>query len=144
MECSIGQTPLDNGPLAKVHIPISRHDKDLFLTAQLRAFVRENLKPEQRIIVSVNDQPQDEWIANKRTPEKFLALISAGDMTGKELQLDFQLPDAQSPKSLGTGGDERLLGAAVFSLKLEIAHSIYDPLNYEQIPFYGRCRGCEQ
>jgi hypothetical protein len=105
-------------------IPASAAGSDLLLTVKLIPFVSQPQVPHQRIGLSVNDQPVAQWLATEDEVQEFTARIPGAVATGNELLIGLDLPDAVIPRDLAQGGDERLLGVAMISLRIDMAEGI--------------------
>lgn len=70
----------------------------------------------QRVQVCLGETPVALWRVN--TPGHYFALLPSSLLTAQPLHLVLRLPDAISPKALGLGDDERLLGVKVHELWL--------------------------
>lgn len=112
-----------NGNRSTVHIPVKTVGKDLMLHARFRAFVDKIKVPQQRIRVSVNDTQLTEWIVTEKKNQDAMVRIPAKLVIGEEIDIAFDFPDATSPKSIGLGGDPRMLGVAMMSLRLDVLDS---------------------
>ena len=110
-----------NGHSSFINLPIETSGKDLDMHIRLIPFVIKPQIPRQRIRVLVNGTQLVEWIGTERKFQNFKLRIPAEYVTGKELQISFELPDAVRPNLLDLGGDKRLLGAGLVSLKLDVA-----------------------
>jgi hypothetical protein len=74
--------------------------------------------PYQSVKVSANGHDVIDWQVNDR--QQFTATIPADAITSDgSLQLQFQIPQAASPKSLGINADARRLGIACVDLVIE-------------------------
>jgi len=91
--------------------------RERMLRIRAGAFCSANL-PAQRIIVSLADQKLGELQVSK-TREYTLQIPAKLLISAARHQLNFSLPDAASPASLGLGDDTRLLGLQLFNLKIE-------------------------
>jgi hypothetical protein len=81
-------------------------------------FIAPGKVDSQRIIIELNDQRIAEWTLNKPEPEERVIEIPAGLLRDKNA-LVLRLPDAASPRSLGTSEDSRLLGFNVQWIEVE-------------------------
>lgn len=86
--------------------------EDLIFTAQLQAYVIPNSHPEQRFNVALNGKPIEHLRFSDDGPHQVSFVLRSSLLREKNL-LEFFLPDAVAPDSLGIGKDSRLLGIAV-------------------------------
>ncbi len=86
-----------------------------FLNVRLDPLLTQQLEC-QRVQVCLGETPVALWQVN--TPGHYFALLPSSLLTAQPLHLVLRLPDAISPKSLGQGDDERLLGVKVHELWL--------------------------
>jgi len=104
--------------VATLVLPVEKTGSKLDMNVRLMSFVSEPKVPRQRIRVSVNGEQLGEWVSHKKSLQSFALRIPAERVTGHELRISFGLPDAVVPRALGLGGDKRLLGVALVSLRL--------------------------
>ena len=86
--------------------------QDMIFTAKLQAFVIPNLHPEQRFNIALNGKPIEHLRFSDDGTHQVSFSLRASLLRQKNL-LEFFLPDAIAPDSLGVGKDRRLLGIAV-------------------------------
>lgn len=86
-----------------------------FLNARLDPLLSEQIEC-QRVQVCLGETPVALWQVN--TPGHYFAFLPSSLLTAQPLRLMLRLPDAFSPKPLGLGDDERLLGVKVYELWL--------------------------
>jgi len=100
------------GPQVEIEfaLPLPRHVR---LTVQGRAF---GPNAGRDIVVSLGGQQQ-----TLRLPAESGQAVLRFDTDGSAATLRFAIPAATSPKTLGLGGDERLLGIGLESLMVEDA-----------------------
>jgi hypothetical protein len=110
-----------NGHLSVINLPIGASSEDLDLHVRLIPLVIKPKIPRQRIRVSVNGNQLAEWVGTENKVQNFTLQIPAAYVTDKELQISFEFPDAVRPNLLDLGGDRRLLGAGLVSLRLDVA-----------------------
>jgi len=72
----------------------------------------------QILIVKINDTFTKECILTEQGSKKINILIPNEWLKGPKLIIDFELPNAISPKKLGISEDSRELGIALQSLTL--------------------------
>lgn len=104
-----------------LNLPVKAIASDLDLHVKLIPFVDAPKVPRQRIRVSVNGTQLTEWSSTERKVQTFMIRIPAAQAVGDKLQIRFEFPDAVRPRALGLGGDNRLLSAALLSLRFDIA-----------------------
>lgn len=109
-----------SGHLASLHIPVPLPEKDLTLQAVLRPFLREERVPKQTIRVLANGNKVGEWTATERKTHRLQATIPKELVDSRGVTIDFDLPDAISPKSIGTGTDVRRLAVAMVRVNLNV------------------------
>ena len=109
-----------SGHLASLHIPVPVPEKDLTLQAVLRPFLREERVPKQTIRVLANRNKVGEWTATERKTHRLQATIPKELVDARGITIEFDLPDAISPKSIGTGRDVRRLAVAMVSVSLNV------------------------
>ena len=111
-----------DGHLSRITLPVEASSEDLDLHIRLLPFVIKPKISRQRIRVSVNGLQLAEWTGTEKKSQDFTLRIPAGHVTGNELQISFEFPDATKPYLLNLGGDRRLLGAGLESLQIDIAN----------------------
>jgi len=107
------------GNLAELSLPINKVTTDLILQARFIPFVDELKDLQQRIGVSVNGTRLTEWIVSRKEVQNATIRIPSQLAQGEILRIKFHFPDAVSPKSVELGGDERLLGFALTTLRID-------------------------
>jgi len=103
--------------------------KDLQLTAKLHAFVIPNRHPEQRLSVVLNGKPIGKFSFNDETAHEITLALPSSLLRQKNF-VEFFLPDAASPNSLGQGDDWRPLGIAVSWIQFSPKAASYLPQSY--------------
>ena len=109
-----------SGHLASLHIPVPVPENDLFLEAVLRPFVREGRVPKQTIHVLANRNKVGEWTTTERKTQTMQATIPKELVDSRGITIDFDLPDAISPRSIGGGTDVRRLAVAMVKVRLNV------------------------
>ena len=109
-----------SGHLASLQIPVPVPENDLILEAVLRPFVREERVPKQTIHVLANRNKVGEWTATERKTQTLQATIPKELVDSRGITIDFGLPDAISPKSIGGGTDVRRLAVAMVKVRLNV------------------------
>ena len=109
-----------SGHLASLHIPVPVPQKDLTLQAVLRPFLREERVPKQTIRVLANRNKVGEWTATERKTHTLQATIPKELVDSRGVTIEFDLPDAISPKSIDGGRDVRKLAAAMVRVSLNV------------------------
>lgn len=92
--------------------------QDLVLTAKLHALVIPNQHPAQRLSIRFNREPVADFSFNDTLPREISVVLPSNLMRQQNL-LEFFLPDAISPASLGVGEDSRPLGIAVYWIQFQ-------------------------
>jgi hypothetical protein len=91
--------------------------KDVQLIADINPLVGQQLD-KQEVKVYVNGSLIAEWTVKQRGI--FKAVISSDELKDNDvINLEFLIPNATSPKSLGINMDERMLGLTFWSLRLQ-------------------------
>ncbi len=108
-----------SGYLARLHIPAPVPENDLVLQAVLRPFLQEGRAPKQTIRVLANRNKVGDWTATESTTHTFQATIPKELVDSGGITIEFDLPDAVSPKSIGDGTDVRRLAAALVTVSLD-------------------------
>ena len=103
--------------------------QDLQLTAKLHAFVIPNRHPEQRLSVALNGKPIGKFSFNDETAHE-ITLALPSSLLRQQNFVEFFLPDAASPNSLGQGDDWRPLGIAVSWIQFSPKAASYLPQSY--------------
>jgi hypothetical protein len=103
--------------------------QDLQLTAKLHAFVIPNQHPEQRLSVALNGKPISKFSFNDETAHE-ITLVLPSNLLRQQNFVEFFLPDAVSPNSLGRGEDWRPLGIAVHWIQFSPKAAGYWPQSY--------------
>ena len=109
-----------SGHLASLHIPVPVPENDLVLQAVLRPFLREERVPKQTIRVLANRNKVGEWTVTERKTHTLQATIPKELVDSRGITIEFDLPDAISPKSIGGGSDVRRLAAAMVRVSLNV------------------------
>lgn len=90
--------------------------------------MRANIKPlttpgkldSQRVEIYVGGKKAGTWSVTGNKFQDMVLTIPRNLLNqGRETEIRFELPDARSPESLGTGRDTRVLALAFFSIKFE-------------------------
>jgi GT2 family glycosyltransferase len=102
-----------DGPSASLRLPLPYPGKRWRLTFELRAFAGA-VQP-RRVTVRGGGRTVAEWsFASDEVHRQQLVVEASGD----ETSLEFCLPDAVSPSSLGMSNDQRRLGVGLLSLTI--------------------------
>ena len=109
----------NSGKSASLKLTVALPETDLLLKAKLLPYLRPQV-PEQNIYVLVNGTEVDLWSARERKMQQFRAVIPNGLIHSPEVEIRFDLPNAASPESLGTGSDKRKLAILMSSLSLHL------------------------
>lgn len=86
--------------------------QDTIFTAELQAYVIPNAHPEQRFNIALNRKPIEHLRFSDDGTHRVSFVLRSSLLKDKNL-LEFFLPDAVAPDSLGVGKDTRALGIAV-------------------------------
>lgn len=92
---------------------------DLILNATFFPYLHRGIIDKQRVTILVDKQRAGEWIINKKGVQTQSVLISGSLLTGKELLLEFEFPDARSPVSLNLSPDKRILTLGFIRMSLQ-------------------------
>jgi hypothetical protein len=95
--------------------------RHMLLTMRVAAFVVQPVHPEQRVNITLNGRPLEQLSLDSSEPRE-VAIDLPADLLRSQNSLEFALPDATSPRSLGLGGDDRPLGIAVYWIQFESKH----------------------
>jgi|GEM_PF-3504949 len=87
------------------------------VTIEFTAFVPAGHK--QEVIVSVNEGNMVRVVVDSDTPSRKLVVPLPQLVRGDEISIEFQLPKAISPASIGLSSDSRRLGISVSRISLE-------------------------
>jgi hypothetical protein len=106
------------GKSAQLGLPIPSNPGALTLVIKMGALVNPSALPYQKVEVFANGQKIADWHVTDTAD--FTAPIPA-EVTKKSsiLNIEFRLPNATSPKTLGLGDDGRVLGIRVYSIELK-------------------------
>jgi hypothetical protein len=104
------------GNIASLAFTIPPSDGQIIFKATLSGFVKPPELASQPVDVLLNGKPVAHWeLAVKGLVQMAIPPEYVRD---GELRIDFKLPRAASPKSLGVSVDERLLGICFYDLEL--------------------------
>ena len=84
------------------------------LDLNMRAFVNPKL-PTQDIIITLNNEKPIQFKLNKFDQNTLKLIIPASAINLGTLKIKFEIPKAESPKSLGISDDDRSLGIGLIS-----------------------------
>ena len=106
------------GKSAQLGLPIPSNPGALTLVIKMGALVKRSALPYQKVEVFGNGQKIADWHVTDTAD--FTALIPA-EVTKKSsiVNIEFRLPNATSPKTLGLGDDGRVLAIRVYSVELK-------------------------
>jgi len=93
--------------------------QDLLCKMELHAFVTPKEHPQQRLSIKLNGQMIQNFSFKDNQAREISFLLPAGILQ-KRNTLQFLLPDATSPKSIGLSDDDRQLGIAVHWIQLSL------------------------
>ena len=106
------------GRRASLHLPAPEPGNDLLLEATFIPYLREERVRKQTVHVLANGNKVGEWTATRRKMQTFQATIPKELFDPEGIAIDFDLPDAVSPSSIGTGNDTRRLGVSMYKARL--------------------------
>lgn len=106
------------GPVAKLNLPIPADAGLLTLSMKLGGLTKPPTLESQAVQVLVNGRKIADWQVAETAD--FTARIPAEvTKTGGILTVELRLANATSPKALGLGDDDRLLGVRAYSMELK-------------------------
>ena len=111
-----------SAPEARLILPAGRMmGSTLRLRIQAQSFLADAL-PRQEVEVVVNGQPVGKWEFTTKSPAGERTAVIPAEVTGLHdpLQVDFRVPTAASPASLGMSADARQLGIGLQWLRLDL------------------------
>jgi len=101
-----------------VHFPAS--DKPVILRAQVKLSLAPEEMGRQRVSIFVNSEKVGDWLVAKSSFREFTMIIPARLINPSgETSISFKLPDARSPRSLGTGRERRKTALAFKTIRFE-------------------------
>ena len=106
------------GRRASLHLPAPETGNDLLLEATFIPYLREEKVRKQTVHVLANGNKVGEWTATRRKMQTFQATIPKKLVDPEGIAIEFDLPDAVSPTSIGAGNDVRRLGVAMYKARL--------------------------
>lgn len=104
------------GRKSKILIPLAEKQAPRIIYFKLRGFISDSHK-EQNVKIWVNNQYLSNLVIRNKLPMTYSVLIP-NDIKSNYLLIEFQLPNAVSPKRLGLGDDVRELGIGLEYLEL--------------------------
>lgn len=117
-------TPGKNGTwtaakAARLRLEVDPPESDMvLLSARLFPFIVQDKLPHQRILVHINDKPIGEWLLTERSLRTHSIAVPATHFNENEVVIDFEFPNAASPKEIGGSRDVRTLAATFFDVTL--------------------------
>jgi hypothetical protein len=114
----VGHTWSDH-PQANLSFQIQPSNQPLQLRMKLTGLVKAPTLPFQPVEVLANDTKIAEWNVGPEGTD--YATIIPGDLVrgGRTLKIALKIPKATSPKLLGIGDDNRLVGVAISELQIK-------------------------
>jgi len=112
-----GQTT--EGKYSRLNLMVDEIKSDILLETKLIPYIPNGKLSRQRVNVLLNGTLIGNWILTKQGQQTCSILIPNNLLTGKSIQLDFILPDADSPKSLGISPDARIRALTMLSMVLK-------------------------
>lgn len=105
---------------ALLNLQVVATDSPLTLRMQLSGLTKAPELPAQPVEVLVNDAKIADWDVASET--EYVAQVPAEAVRGGgALKIELKIPQATTPKQLGLGNDERVLGVALHTLVIEQA-----------------------
>ncbi len=105
------------GTVAKLALPIGDEKGPLTFRVMLSALIHPSDLPFQPVEVLANGKTVAQWQVS--VPNEFSTIIPTDAVkAGGILEIEFRMPKAASPKSLGLSEDARVLGACVSWIEL--------------------------
>lgn len=106
------------GNSARLALPIPADSGPLTVKMTLRGLIQPPALVSQPVEVYVNDRKIADWLVAETAA--FTAEVPAELTKGAELlNLEFRIPKATSPKTLGMNADTRVLGICAYSIELK-------------------------
>ncbi len=99
-----------SGSRALLHFEVEPTQENVMLKFLFAPFVDEVNAPQQRVVVLCDGHEISRFTATEHKAAVMTLKLVPGLFDDGEFTLEFQLPDAVSPRSVGRGGDERRLG----------------------------------
>jgi len=82
--------------------------------------IKPGLLDHQRLVVAVNGVEIGQWLLDQPGIAEHSFDLPAQAVAGfRQIRITFDLPDATSPKQLSIGADERMLGVAFVSFRMD-------------------------
>lgn len=106
------------GHRASLYLPVTEPGNDLLLEATFAPYLWEKKVRKQTVHVLANGNKIGEWRATAKKLHIFSATIPKELVDSREIAIDFHLPDAVSPRSIGAGSDVRRLALAMYKARL--------------------------
>jgi hypothetical protein len=115
---SEGDFAWSEGKTAKLSLPVPTNVGPLTVTMTMRGLIQPPAVPVQSVEFYANGKKIADWQVRNTAP--FTAEIPAELTRGQDnLNFEFRIPDATSPKALGMNEDGRILGVCVYSIELK-------------------------
>ncbi len=102
-----------NGPRATLQFEVDPPGESVVVQLVFAPYVDPKLLPRQRITVLCNGHEVTKHEGTEHKASIMVMKVAERAFGSGQLTLEFDLPDAASPRSLGRGGDERQLGIFV-------------------------------
>lgn len=109
--------------LCTLNLRFPRPRADLEFSVKILPHVDPKVLPRQRIGVTANGERVADWTADIAEITQFSATISQSLARSGRLRIQFELPDAASPRDLGLGADVRELAIALYEFRLDLKES---------------------
>lgn len=112
-----------DGHLARINFTVDETEYDVLLKTTLAyAFLESGALDQQRVNIIVNGSKVDEWVLSEGYNRERTVIIPASLLSDTNLEIAFELPDAESPQALGLSDDPRLLAISLVSMALYEYH----------------------
>ncbi len=108
------------GHRASIYLPVTKPGHALLLDTTFTPYLREGKVRKQTVHVLANGNKIGEWTATERKLQTFGATIPKELVGSREIAIEFRLPDAVSPRSIGAGRDVRRLALAMYKVRLNL------------------------
>ena len=115
----------NNGKRAGLVFRVDPPQSDLVLKINFSPYLRAGKVPKQTIHVMANGHRIDTWTVTRGGVHRLQVVIPNSLIDSPELAIDFDFPDAVSPKAIGTGGDARRLAIEIHSAVVDTLSADY-------------------
>ena len=102
-------------------IPFAEAEADVLMKVTFKPLLAAGKLDQQNVTVLVGDESVAQWqLSENRFQTHKLTLPASMLNHDGNTEISFLIPDARSPKSLGTGSDKRVLGLAFLNLQFDL------------------------